>query len=307
MKKKVYVDGQSGTTGLQILERLNHRSDIELLKIDPTMRRDKNLRHSLMKEADLVILCLPDEASREAVAMMEDCTAKIIDCSTAFRTDPEWVYGFPQLDAAHQTAIQQSGRVANPGCHASGFIALVYPLIQSGLLDPSARISCFSLTGYTGGGKAMIEAYENNPDQEMRSPKVYGLDLHHKHLPEMKTVCRLEKTPLFVPVVDDFPQGMLVQVLIAPEQMTRPITVQELQAAYAAWYQDPVITVGNPQKALHAGTLAGSDKMEIFVQGSDEGFVLSCRFDNLGKGASGAAVANMNLMLGLDPYAGLTL
>lgn len=310
--KKVYIDGQAGTTGLQIHERLALRKDIELLEIDPTLRKDENERKRLMNEADLVFLCLPDDAAKEAAQWMEEMNTRIIDASTAHRTNPEWVYGFPELSGEQKEKIIHAKRVANPGCHASGFIALVQPLVSKGWLNPQTKLTAFSLTGYSGGGRKMIEDYENNPTEEMASPKPYALGLSHKHLPEMKAVCDLEKTPLFVPVVDDFKQGMLVQVFVDVEYLQKPdgdtpVTATDLVEFYQSVYGNTHISVHEGQTALFSSTLAGSDAMELFINGNENGFVLSARFDNLGKGASGAAVQNMNLMLGLDEMSGLHL
>lgn len=310
--KKVYIDGQAGTTGLQIHERLALRKDIELLEIDPTLRKDENERKRLMNEADLVFLCLPDDAAKEAAQWMEEMNTRIIDASTAHRTNPEWVYGFPELSGEQKEKIIHAKRVANPGCHASGFIALVQPLVSKGWLNPQTKLTAFSLTGYSGGGRKMIEDYENNPTEEMAAPKPYALGLSHKHLPEMKAVCGLEKTPLFVPVVDDFKQGMLVQVFVDVEYLQKPdgdtpVTATDLVEFYQSVYGNTHISVHEGQNALFSSTLAGSDAMELFINGNENGFVLSARFDNLGKGASGAAVQNMNLMLGLDEMSGLHL
>lgn len=312
MKKKVYIDGQAGTTGLQIHERLKNRKDVELLEIDPEKRKDPDARRQLMEEADLVFLCLPDAAAKEAAALMDGLDTKIIDASTAHRTHPDWTYGFAQLHPGQKDKIRQARKVANPGCHASGFIALVHPLIASGLLDPDTRLTSFSLTGYSGGGRKMIEAYEQGKDEPMYSPKPYALGLNHKHLPEMQTISGLNKAPLFVPVVDDFKQGMLVQVFVDTENLEnpktgQPVSADDLLALYQDWYKDTPITVYGGESALYSSTLAGSDRMELFVNGNTEGFILSARFDNLGKGASGAAVENMNLMLGLDEEEGLHL
>ena len=307
-KPRIYIDGQAGTTGLQIHERLAARDDLELLSIDEGHRKDPATRKEKMAQADLVFLCLPDAAAKEAVELMEGLDTKIIDASTAHRTNPDWVYGFSELSSEQSDAIIHAKKVANPGCHASGFIALVYPLSKSGLLNPAKKIHSFSLTGYSGGGKKMIADYENDPTKEMHSPKPYALTLGHKHLPEMKAVCALEQTPLFIPIVDDYEKGMLVQVMLSDEDFTRKTSIEELHDLYEDWYKDTLIQVKDGENALFASTLAGSDGMELFVNGDGQGnYVLSARFDNLGKGASGAAVQNMNLMLGLDPHAGLHL
>lgn len=305
--KKIYIDGQAGTTGLQIHERLKNRSDLEVLEIDEAHRKDPKARRALMEQADLVFLCLPDSAAKEAVALMEGLDTKIIDASTAHRTQDDWAYGFAELDNAHKEAIIQAKKTANPGCHASGVIALVYPLIKAGLLDPNYPICSFSLTGYTGGGKKMIADYEQNKTEEMESPKPYGLSGNHKHIPEIKKVCSLNKAPLFVPVVADYDQGMLVTVELPRQALGEDMNVEKLTAFYADWYQSPLIQVKSGQEALYSNTMKGKDSMELIINGGENGYFLSARFDNLGKGASGAAVENMNLMLGLDPYAGLNL
>ncbi len=304
--KKVYIDGQAGTTGLQIHQRLRDRDDILVLEIDPDKRKDPQARKALMQEADLVFLCLPDVAAKEAMEWLKDMDTKVIDASTAHRTHPDWTYGFAELDANQKTAIQKAKWVSNPGCHASGFIALVAPLIQHGLLPKDTKLTAFSLTGYSGGGKAMIQDYETSKTPEMDSPKPYSLGLSHKHLPEMKAICGLEKTPIFVPIVDDYKQGMLVQVLLDPEVLIQKgLDAKGLDALYQEHYANTPIEVLTGQSALFSNTLAGLDKMELFVNGNENGLVLSARFDNLGKGASGAAVQNMNLMLGLEETKGL--
>ncbi len=305
--KKIYIDGQAGTTGLQIHERLKNRSDLEVLEIDEAHRKDPKARRALMEQADLVFLCLPDSAAKEAVALMEGLDTKIIDASTAHRTQDDWAYGFAELDDAHKEAIIHAKKTANPGCHASGVIALVYPLIKAGLLDPNSPICSFSLTGYTGGGKKMIADYEQNKSEEMESPKPYGLSGNHKHIPEIKKVCSLNQAPLFVPVVADYDQGMLVTVELPRQALGEDMNVEKLTAFYADWYQSPLIQVKSGQEALYSNTMKGKDSMELIINGGENGYFLSARFDNLGKGASGAAVENMNLMLGLDPYAGLNL
>ncbi len=304
--KKVYIDGQAGTTGLQIRERLLNRDDLQVLEIDPDQRKDPSARQALMQEADLVFLCLPDAAAKEAMEWLKEMDTKVIDASTAHRTHPDWTYGFAELNANQKKAIQQAKWVANPGCHASGFIALVAPLIQHGLLPKDTKLTAFSLTGYSGGGKAMIQDYETAKTEEMNSPKPYALGLSHKHLPEMQAICGLNKAPIFVPIVDDYKQGMLVQVLLDPDILSQKgLDAKALYALYQDHYANTPIAVLPGEPALFSNTLAGSDKMELFVNGNDNGLVLSARFDNLGKGASGAAVQNMNLMLGLEETKGL--
>ena len=303
-RNKVYIDGQAGTTGLQIQERLAGRTDIELLLIDEDKRHDVTERARLMNEADLVFLCLPDAAAVEAVELVNNPDTVIIDCSTAHRT--AWTYGFAELDADHKQAIQQSKRIANPGCHASGFISLVYPLVKSGLLKDDAQLTCFSLTGYTGGGKKMIADYEGETKKDNLAPKLYGLSLKHKHLPEMTKITGLKKAPLFVPIVDDYPRGMLTSVTIAPDMLSRPLDKAGLLQFYRDWYQDGALVsvAENKESQLPANRMEGLDALEITVSG-DEAFLVSATFDNLGKGASGAAIQNMNLVFGLDETAGL--
>lgn len=308
-KPKVYVDGQAGTTGLQIISRLKSRDDLELLMLDDRLRHDTEARKAIMKKADLIFLCLPDQAAREAVSLCDPST-KIIDASTAHRTDPDWAYGFCELSDSHKEAIEKARLTANPGCHASGFISLIYPLTASGLIAPEHSISAWSLTGYTGGGKKMIDEYENQKEFRHEAPSAYGLSLSHKHIPEMMAVCSLKTKPLFVPIVDDYPQGMLVSVAFQKNDFAEEMNADRLRRFYQDFYKD-ALTIRVSDQAdpgrLEANRLAGSDLLEIHVNGSDDQILVSALFDNLGKGASGAAVENMNLMLGLEPAAGLNL
>ena len=302
-RPKIYIDGQSGTTGLEIRQRLADRSDIDLLIIPEDRRHEEAARKQMFEEADLAFLCLPDEAAREAVQLAEGTGVRLIDASTAHRT--AWTYGFPELDRNQEERIRQADKVANPGCHATGFIAAVAPLSRSGLLDPETVLTAFSLTGYTGGGKKMIAAYETGKTPQMEAPKAYGLDLNHKHLPEMMTICQLKQPPLFVPVVDDYPRGMLVLVPVSASQLTRKLTLEELHSFFSIWCEGTAVQVhpGNP--SLFAADKAGTDDLELFVSGNDDGtgFVIAARFDNLGKGACGAAIRNMEIMLGLPRQA----
>lgn len=309
MKPKVYIDGQAGTTGLQIASRLESRPDLELLKLPDDQRHDLRARKAMMEQADLVFLCLPDDAAKEAAAFCPAAT-KLIDASTAHRTS--WTYGFPELSPAHQAEIQQAMRVANPGCHATGMIALIYPLVASGLLKPETFLSVFSLTGYSGGGKSMIAQYESMQEpghENLEAPRPYALGLRHKHLPEMVKITGLTTTPALIPVVDHYYKGMLSTIAIHPSMLTREMSREDLVQFYQDWYKDaPLIIVHDqPEAKLAADQLAGSDRLMICVNGNDEQLLLQAVFDNLGKGASGAAVENMNLMLGLDPLAGLQL
>lgn len=310
MKPKVYIDGKDGTTGLQIYERLGSRSDIELLLIDEEKRKDPAERKKLLNAADLVFLCLPDAAAVEAVSLIENPATRVIDASTAHRTAPGWTYGYPELSAEQKTAIVRSKRVANPGCHATGLISSVAPLVRLGILPPDYPLTCYSLTGYSGGGKALIAEYED-PSRDPRhdSHRIYGLNLNHKHLPEMQAVCGLTQKPLFSPVLGDFYQGMATTILLHRALLAKPVSGPELRDALAEWYAPcrfvSVAPWGGDEPVLYASALAGSNQLKLEVAGSEEHITVTALFDNLGKGASGAAVQNMNLMLGFDEGAGL--
>ena len=309
MKPIVYIDGKEGTTGLQIYDRIGARDDITLLLIDEDKRKDPAERQKLMNAADLVFLCLPDAAAREAVTLVTNPATRIIDASTAHRTSPGWDYGFAELSPRHRAAIQASRRVANPGCHASGFIAIVYPLVACGLLPPDALLSCHSITGYSGGGKKMIAQYEA-PDRpaELDSPRQYGLSQTHKHLPEMQKLCGLAYAPIFNPIVADFYKGMAVSVPLHSAWVGGR-SAEEVRQALAAHYEGQALVRVAPEVVcdgmLASNPLAGTNEMELCVCGNAERMTVVARFDNLGKGASGAAVQNMNLMLGFAEKAGL--
>ncbi len=307
---KVYIDGQAGTTGLQIVERLSGRSDIQLLRIDEARRHDDAERARLMNSADLVFLCLPDAAAVEAVKLVTNPETRIIDASTAHRTDPGWVYGFPELSSERRAAIIKAKRVANPGCHASGLISSVMPLVRLGMLPADYPLTCYSLTGYTGGGKRMIADYEDeNRDPRLASERIYGLNLHHKHVPEMVTVCGLKREPVFSPVVGDFPQGMATTILLHNDLLPGCPTAEDIRDALAAYYRDAffvqVAPLGGEEPVIFANTLSGTNFLRLIVCGHEKQTTVTALFDNLGKGASGAAVQNMNLMLGLEETAGL--
>lgn len=311
-RPKVYIDGQEGTTGLQIYDRLGEREDIELLLIDPDKRKDAAERKKLLNAADLTFLCLPDAAAKEAVALIENEKTRVIDCSTAHRTSPGWVYGFPELTGQREK-LKTAKRVANPGCYATGFISLIRPLVEKGVLSSNAKLCCHALSGYTGAGKKGIAQYEDPAREvELDSPRHYAVSLSHKHLPEMAAVTGLDRPPLFTPIICDFPQGMAVTVPLWGEDLMIPQTIDSLRALYAGYYGDsPVVTL-RPADApkcgfLGSNNLAGQDGLQIFVNGNDENFLLTARLDNLGKGASGAAVQNMNLMLGFGETRGLNL
>ena len=309
-KKKIYIDGQSGTTGLQIYERIGAREDLTLLRIPEELRHDKEERKKYLNDADVVFLCLPDDGAREAVSLIENPEVKVIDASTAHRTSEGWVYGYPELSASQREAIQGAKRVANPGCHATGFISIVAPLVMAGLIPEDAPLSCFSLTGYSGGGKKMIAEYEDeNRNSLLSSPALYGLTLSHKHLPEMQKVCGLKHAPLFVPVVDDYYKGMATTVLLPHALLGGGVTGEDLCKALESHYaKEHFITVhsyGEAGPRLYANTLAGTNRLDLFVSGNETQTILTSVFDNLGKGASGAAVQNLNILLGLPEETGL--
>ena len=310
-KPKVYIDGKEGTTGLQIYERLGSRDDIELLLIDEDKRKDTEERRKFLNAADLVFLCLPDAAAIEAVSLIDNPNTRVIDASTAHRTNPDWDYGFPELSAQHLENIKKSKRVANPGCHATGFIACVYPLVAMGILPADALLSSFSLTGYSGGGKKMIAQYESaDKEADLFAPCPYGMGQSHKHLPEMKAVCGLAHKPVFSPIVDDYYKGMATTVPLHMSQLKGVSTVAEvrekLQAYYAGQKMVTVSAAADTAK-IYGNAKAGQDTLEIIVAGNDEQFTVTALFDNLGKGASGAAVQNMNIMLGFEADKGLNV
>ena len=309
-RPKVFIDGQEGTTGLQIHQRLAGRADIQLLAIDPDKRKDLTERKRLLNEADLVFLCLPDAAAVEAVGLIENDTTRVIDASTAHRTAAGWAYGFPELYQDPAETIGKARFVANPGCHATGFISIVYPLVRAGILPKDADLSCFSLTGYSGGGKKMIAQYESDTKgKELYSPGIYGLGQAHKHLPEMQQVCGLERPPIFCPIVDDYYKGMAVTVPLHLDRLRGVEDPGEIRQVLADFYAgQPLIRVApEPGGTVYANAGAGKDNLTLIVAGTGSRCTVTALFDNLGKGASGAAVQNMNLMLGFDMTAGLAL
>ena len=307
---RVFIDGSAGTTGLRIRERLAARADLELIILPEERRKDPAARAEALDAADVAFLCLPDAAAVEAVSLVRSPDTAIIDTSTAHRTAEGWTYGFPELSGQRER-IRASKRVANPGCHASGFISLVAPLVRAGLLSPDASLCCFSLTGYTGGGKKMIAAYEAREGRPalLDAPRQYGLSQSHKHLPEMAKVCGLSASPAFCPVVADFPCGMEVTVPVFARDLRG--TRADVADAYRAAYPDGEGLVRFAEEGadadglLAANAFAGRDDMQVSVFGNEERLLLVSRFDNLGKGASGAAIQNMNLLLGADERAGL--
>lgn len=305
---KVFIDGSAGTTGLRIRERLASRQDISLIKLPEELRKDADARRDAIHDADIVFLCLPDAAAMEAVALAGDAETKIIDTSTAHRVDPDWVYGFPEL-AGQREKIAASSRIANPGCHASGFVALVAPLVESGILPASAALSSFSLTGYSGGGKKMIAEYEA-PGRSplLKGPRQYALTQQHKHLKEMVKVCALESAPVFCPIVGDFYSGMEVTVPLFAGDIKG--TAEDIRALYRSYYAGGLVRYAEEADAdglLSAAAFSGRDDMSVSVFGNEERILLVSRFDNLGKGASGAAIQNMNILLGVDETTGLNV
>ncbi len=309
--KKIFIDGSAGTTGLRIRERLSARADIALLTLPEEKRKDPEARREMLNAADAVFLCLPDDAAREAVAMIENPDVVVLDTSTAHRTQAGWCYGFPELSAEAETAVKNAKRIAVPGCHASGFIALIHPLIKAGILPADAALSCTSLTGYSGGGKKMIADYQSEERNTLLgAPRQYGISQTHKHLREMQAITGLTSAPLFLPIVADFYSGMEVTVPLFANQLCNQKTVEDIKAVYAARYNTPLLSyVENTDEAgfLSAAALSGKDSMQVSVHGNGERILLVARYDNLGKGASGAAIECLNLVLGCDPYLGLEL
>ncbi|MBR4439499.1 MAG: N-acetyl-gamma-glutamyl-phosphate reductase [Clostridia bacterium] len=306
---KVFIDGSAGTTGLRIYERLAGLDGVETLTLPEELRKDSAARAGAIAEADVAMLCLPDDAAREAAAMADASGTAVIDASTAHRVAPGWAYGFPELSAAHKEAIKTSGRVAVPGCHASGFVALVFPLVEAGVIPADAELSVFSLTGYSGGGKKMIAEYEAAERSPLYgAPRQYALGQTHKHLPEMQAVTGLEKAPVFCPIVADFYSGMEVTVPLFADAINGG--ADEIKEIYKAKYAGPVVRFSDAPDAdgmLSAAAKSGTDGMEVSVFGNGERILLTARFDNLGKGASGAAVQCLNIMRGADETAGLAL
>lgn len=310
MKTKVYIDGQSGTTGLQIYDRIGQREDLELLRIPEELRHDPDERKKYLNSADIVFLCLPDEGAREAVSFIDNPNVRVIDASTAHRTNPDWTYGYPELSKAQRAAIRTSKRVANPGCHATGFISTTVPLVAMGVIPKDYPMSCYSLTGYSGGGKKMIAEYEAEGRSELlNAPGIYGLNLQHKHLPEMQTVTGLTYPPVFMPIVDDYYKGMATTIMLQNRLLPGQPSAEEICAKLADYYRDEhfvsVVPFGENDSKLYANKLAGTNRLEIVVCGHEEQTTVTALFDNLGKGASGAAVQNMNIMLGLPEETGL--
>ena len=317
MSYKVFIDGRHGTTGLKIDERLSSRADIEILSIPEAQRKDAAVKAEYINSADMVFLCLPDAASRESVSLLApgNTRTRFLDASTAHRTHPDWVYGLPELNAGQREKVKNAQKVAVPGCHASGFIMLVHPLVAGGIVPADYPVSTYSITGYSGGGKEMIASYEEPAylADEMKSPRFYALGLAHKHLPEMQHMTGLAHKPLFTPIVGNFAQGMVVAVPLLPRALSKKVAPADVQAFLAEHYAGQTFVKVMPLDAaplldngfLPATTCNDTNRAELFVFGHEDQILLAARFDNLGKGASGAAIQCMNLMLGMDEATGL--
>ena len=309
--KKIFIDGKNGTTGLRIEERLSERDDVEIIALPEHLRKDPEARKKMLNECDVAFLCLPDAAAIEAANMVENDRTVIIDASTAHRTDPDWAYGFPELSVEFYEKIKKSRRIAVPGCHAGGFIALIYPLVKDGILPKDALVTCHSLTGYSGGGKSMIKDYEADEISPLlTAPRQYGIAQKHKHLPEMTKITGLENAPVFCPIVSSFYSGMEVTVPLFSSMLCEGKTVEDIKNAYKNLYTGPIVTYveGNDEEGfLSAAALSSLDRMEISVHGGEDRIILVARYDNLGKGASGAAVECLNIVLGAEKEKNLEL
>lgn len=314
MSVKVFIDGQEGTTGLKILERFEGRTDIELIKIDEDKRKDVSERKRLINASDFTFLCLPDIAAKESVSLVENRNVKIIDASTAHRTNPLWAYGFPELSPEHRLNIKNSSRVAVPGCYASGFISLIYPLIKSGAIPPYYPAFCYAISGYSGAGKKAIAQYEDeNRDSALDADRLYALSQQHKHLPEMQKISGLAFKPMFNPIISPYYSGMIVNIPIQARLLSKKLSLNDAYKVLKKHYEgqnfieviEPMATETLPDGFMPANAMSDTNKMQIFVCGNDEQILLSSRFDNLGKGASGAAVQCLNIMMGIDETTGL--
>ena len=311
MAKKIFIDGKAGTTGLRIFERLEDFDGVEIITLSEEKRKDLDARKEALNSADIAFLCLPDDAARESVSLIENENTVVIDTSTAHRTDENWAYGFPELSARHREKLKNSKRIAVPGCHASGFIALIYPLVEAGLLDKDENLSCFSLTGYSGGGKKMIAEYEDcERDLLLDAPRQYGLTQQHKHLKEMKAISEIQNVPAFCPIVAPFYSGMEVTVPIFKSMLKDGTTLDEIKSVYKEKYQGPIVNFkeSNDEAGfISANAYSDLDTMEISVFGNEDRIILTARYDNLGKGASGAAIECLNIVLNQDETTGLVV
>lgn len=301
----VFIDGKEGTTGLRIFDRLKAHSEVKLITLPDEKRKDIAARKQCLNDADLCFLCLPDEAAKESASLIENPNVKVIDASTAHRINPQWIYGFPELSAERRAEIGKAKRVANPGCHATGFISVVAPLVKSGIVGADYPFTAHSVTGYSGAGKKTIAVYESdNRDCALDSPRQYALGLKHKHLPEMVRECGLKFNPIFNPIICDFYNGMCVTVPVFSRFMNKKYGVETIRAFFTEYYvRQNFIKVAKSEEVtdfLAANELSDTNYLKIYVSGNDEQILIASVFDNLGKGASGAAVQNMNIMLGLD-------
>lgn len=314
-KTRIFIDGSEGTTGLRIYERFEERDDIELIRIDPELRKDEKERKKLINESDITFLCLPDAAAKESVSLVENEKVRIIDTSTAHRTEEGWAYGFPELSKAHRKAIETGKRIAVPGCYATGFISLVYPMVKEGVLPCDYPVSAFGLSGYSGGGKKMIAAYEaQERPAEFEAPREYALTQAHKHLKEMKKIPGLKREPLFSPIVSNYYSGMVMSVPLYTQLLDKAHTPEEIHKVFSDFYKGqkfikvmPLDAQAGEGNMLSGNSCSGLDGLRIFVTGNDDRVVLSSQFDNLGKGASGAAIQCLNIALGCEEDKGLHL
>ncbi|MGQ7889304.1 N-acetyl-gamma-glutamyl-phosphate reductase [Paenibacillus sp. WC2504] len=313
MKYTIFVDGQEGTTGLKIHDYLSNISSIEVITIESEKRKDYETRRALINEADVVFLCLPDAASRDSVAMVNNNKTKIIDASTAFRTNLDWTYGLPELHRSQRTKIQNSSRISVPGCHATGFILAIHPLVAEEIIPRDYPMTCYALTGYSGGGKKLISEYQNSNSERLFAPRHYALNLNHKHLPEMQLYSGLNTAPLFTPIVGNYYQGDAISIPLIPRIFNKKVTASNIQELLASYYRDDRFVRVAPfdsEAYLEDGFFNlmkcnNTNYLDIFVFGHKDQILLVSRFDNLGKGASGAAIQNMNIMLGFDEETGL--
>jgi len=313
MSTKVFVDGQEGTTGLKIFEYLSRRTDVEVLRIEESKRKDIEERRRLINASDVTFLCLPDVASRESASLVENDHTVLIDASTAFRTHADWAYGLPELARAQRQRLRTAKRIAVPGCHASAFVLAMRPLVEAGFVPPDFAAHSYSITGYSGGGKKMIADYEGEPNPKLQSPRPYALALGHKHLPEMAAHTGLKAAPVFTPIVGPFYKGLAVTTYFSPSQLAKRVGPRDVAALFAEYYAGEVFVRVAPFDAddnLDAGFFdvqANNDtnRVDLFVFGNEERFLTVARLDNLGKGASGAAIQCMNLAIGADEQTGL--
>ena len=309
--KKIFIDGRAGTTGLRIYERLAERPEIELLTLSDEDRKNTGKRREMLNSCDIAFLCLPDDAARESVSLISNPDVAVLDTSTAHRTEPGWTYGFPELDPAIADKVKSAKRIAVPGCHASGFIARVRPLVAAGLISPDLRLTCHSITGYSGGGKKMIAEYDDpNRPVLFDAPRQYGITQQHKHLKEMVKISGISTAPVFCPIVSDFYSGMEVTVPLFKEDLLNGATVADVREVFRKLYTGPIVTYAENASEgglLAANAFSGKDTMQVTVEGNEDRILLIARYDNLGKGASGAAVECMNMVMGADPAEGLAI